>query len=155
MQATEEELSAWLDHGVGIGGARSYLRKVQARLHWVPREAISLASEHYQVDYGDLMMELSFNPAFSLEPRGERVLEICQGLACGEVGSLDLLRRLEGLSGLRQGQTAADGSCSLLAGPCQGRCAIGANARLNGEARWGLGPESADALSAWLRTGQT
>jgi NADH:ubiquinone oxidoreductase subunit E len=146
----EAKLSDWLDHGVGPGGARSYLRKVQARLHWVPREAISLASEHYQVAYADLMMELSFNPAFSLEPRGERVLELCQGLACSEVGSQELLRRLEGLSGLRQGQTAADGSCSLLAGPCQGRCAIGANARLNGEARWGLGPDSAAELGRWL-----
>jgi NADH:ubiquinone oxidoreductase subunit E len=150
MQAAEEELRQWLDHGVGPGGARSYLRLVQARLHWVPREAIGLASEHYQVNYGDLMTELSFNPAFSLEPRGERVLELCQGLACREVGSQELLRRLEGLSGLRQGQTAADGSCSLLAGPCQGRCAIGANARLNGDARWGLGVERAEELAAWL-----
>jgi len=146
----ESKLQDWLDHGVGPGGARSYLRKVQARLHWVPREAISLASAHYQVGYGDLMMELSFNPAFSLEPRGERVLELCQGLACREAGAAELLRRMEGLSGLRQGQTAADGSCSLLTGPCQGRCAIGPNARLNGEARWGLSLDAAAALSAWM-----
>jgi NADH-quinone oxidoreductase subunit E len=145
------DLKAWLDHGVGSGGARSYLRMVQARLHWVPREAISLASEHYQVAYADLMMELSFNPAFSLEPRGERVLELCQGLACSEVGARDLLRSLEGLSGLKPGQTAADGACSLLAGPCQGRCAIGPNARLNGEARWGLELGQAHELAAWMR----
>ncbi|HXC65317.1 MAG TPA: NAD(P)H-dependent oxidoreductase subunit E [bacterium] len=150
-QALQDQLQSWLDHGTGLGGARSYLRLVQARLHWVPREAISLASGHYQVAYADLMMELSFNPAFSLEPRGARVLELCQGLACREVGSQELLRRLEGLSGLRQGETAADGSCSLLAGPCQGRCAIGPNARLNGEARWGLGFEQAPDLMAWMR----
>jgi NADH:ubiquinone oxidoreductase subunit E len=147
-------LQSWLDHGVGPGGARSYLRKVQARLHWVPREAIRLASEHYQVSYASLMEDLSFNPAFSLEPRGERVLELCQGLACSEVGARELLRQLEGLSGLRPGETAADGSCSLLAGPCQGRCAIGANARLNGELRWGLGPDSAKELGAWLKAEQ-
>ncbi|HTB33445.1 MAG TPA: NAD(P)H-dependent oxidoreductase subunit E [bacterium] len=154
MRVAEEELRLWLDHGAGPGGARSYLRKVQARLNWVPREAISLASEHYQVSYASLMEDLSFNPGFSLEPRGERVLEICQGLACREVGSHELLRRMEASTGLRQGQTAGDGSCSLLAGPCQGRCAIGANARLNGEARWGLGPDSAGELGAWLRPTQ-
>ena len=151
MEDLIPKLSAWLDHGVGPGGARSYLRKVQARLHWVPREALSLASEHYQVNYGDLMMELSFNPAFSLEPRGERVLELCQGLACGEAGAKELLRSLEGLSGLKPGETAADGACSLLVGPCQGRCAIGPNGRLNGEARWGLGLEQAPELAEWMR----
>lgn len=147
----EARLQTWLDHGVGLGGARSYLRRVQAALNWVPRLAIELAAEHYGLSFAGLYADVCLNPDFSLEPRGERVLELCQGLACREVGSDRLLADLERLSGLKRGATADDGSASLLAGSCQGRCAIGANAKLNGEARCNLGPEAGEALAAWLK----
>jgi|GEM_PF-3544017 NADH:ubiquinone oxidoreductase subunit E len=147
----EAKLQAWLDHGVGAGGARSYLRRVQAALNWVPRPAIELAAEHYGLTFAGLYADVCFNPEFSLEPRGDRVLEVCQGLACREVGSGDLLTGLERLCGLKRGETAADGSASLLGGPCQGRCAMGANAKLNGQGRCNLGPGDGPGLLAWLR----
>jgi NADH:ubiquinone oxidoreductase subunit E len=147
----ESQLQAWLDHGVGPGGARSYLRRVQAALHWVPRPAIELAAEHYGLTFAGLYADVCLNPEFSLEPRGERVLELCQGLACREVGSGDLMASLERLCGLKRGETAADGSASLIASPCQGRCATGANGKLNGQTRCNLGPGDGPGLAAWLR----
>jgi NADH:ubiquinone oxidoreductase subunit E len=147
----EEQLRAWLDHGVGAGGARSYLRRVQARLHWVPRDVVEWAAEHYGLTFAGLYADVALNPEFSLEPRGERVLELCQGLACREVGAGELLGALERLCGLKRGETAAYGSASLIASPCQGRCATGANARLNGQLMSGLGPADLEGLTAWLR----
>jgi NADH:ubiquinone oxidoreductase subunit E len=134
------QLEAWLDHGVGVGGARSYLRKVQAQLHWLPREAVELAAEHYDVSFVSLYEDVSFSPYFSLEPRGERVIELCQGLACREAGSDALLRELEDLTGLKNGQTDAEGTLTLLGCACFGRCALGANARVQGRFQSGLGP---------------
>jgi NADH:ubiquinone oxidoreductase subunit E len=142
-QPAPGQLEAWLDHGVGIGGARSYLRKVQFHLHWVPREAILLAAEHFQVGYAGLYEEVTLSPYFSLEPRGECVIEVCQGLACRDVGSDRLLQNLEQESGLKAGQTSADGKLTLLGVPCFGRCAIGANARVAGEFRHNLTPDDA------------
>gem|GEM_PF-6022214 len=81
-----------------------------------------------------------------IEPCGRVCLEICQGSACREVGNEELLSSLERLSGLRRGQTAADGGFTLKAGYCQGRCAIGPNVRLNGVAFSVPGPGHAQAL---------
>ncbi|MGH7442868.1 MAG: (2Fe-2S) ferredoxin domain-containing protein, partial [bacterium] len=78
---------------------------------------------------------------------GGVVLEVCQGLACQEVGGGELLSELERLSGRRRGQ-GGEGVC-LAAGICQGRCAIGPNVRVNGSSRSVQGPSEAGAL--WLR----
>jgi NADH-quinone oxidoreductase subunit E len=125
-------MRAWLDHGVGLGGARSYLRKVQAKLCWVPREAIELASEHYQVPFSALFEEVAFNTYFSLEEQGERILEVCMGSACRDGGSQHLMGDLEALTRLRVGQTSADGALTLKSTFCQGRCAVGPNVRVRG-----------------------
>jgi formate dehydrogenase subunit gamma len=140
------QLEAWLDHGVGPGGARSYLRKIQSRLHWVPREALSLASDHYEVSYASLLEEVTLSPYFSLEPRGERVVELCRGLACRDAGSDAIVAHLEALSGLKLGETSPDGALSLLGIPCMGHCAIGPNARLQGRFCHNLTPETAASL---------
>jgi NADH:ubiquinone oxidoreductase subunit E len=73
-------------------------------------------------------------------------LEICQGSACREVGNEELLSALERLSGLRRDRPAADKSLTLIAGICQGRCAIGPNVRLNGCSFSVGGPGQAEAL---------
>lgn len=83
-----------------------------------------------------------FDP-FRPATRGEKVVEICQGLSCREVGSHELLRALESLTGVKAGQTAADGSLTLLGVPCFGRCAIGANARVSGRFCHNLAPSDA------------
>jgi NADH:ubiquinone oxidoreductase subunit E len=145
-QPAPGQLEAWLDHGVGIGGARSYLRKVQFNLHWLPREALLLAAEHYKVGYAGLYEEVSFSPHFSLEPRGETVIEVCQGLACKDVGSTELLQSLEALTGCPAGKTTPDGKLTLLGVPCFGRCAIGANARVSGQFHHNLTLEDAVKL---------
>lgn len=80
------------------------------------------------------------------EPCGRSCLEICQGSACREVGNEELLAALERLSGIRRDRTAADGSLTLKAGICQGRCAVGPNVRLNGAGFSVGGPGEAEAL---------
>jgi NADH:ubiquinone oxidoreductase subunit E len=80
------------------------------------------------------------------EPCGRSCLEICQGSACREVGNEELLAALERLSGVRRDCTAADGSLTLKAGICQGRCAVGPNVRLNGLGFNVGGPGEAEEL---------
>jgi NADH:ubiquinone oxidoreductase subunit E len=87
--------------------------------------------------------------------RSRATLEICQGSACREVGNGELLASLERLSGLRQGRPAADGSLTLIAGICQGRCAVGPNVRLNGCPFSVEGPgQAAELLKRALEAGR-
>lgn len=140
------QLEAWLHPGDGSGDARAYLRRVQAQLHWVPREALLLACEQYQVSLASLYEEVSLSPYFSLEPRGERVIEVCQGLSCREVGGAEILKEFERLAGLKAGQTGPDAKLSLLGVGCFGRCAIGANVRSDGQFCHNFTPAQAAAV---------
>jgi NADH:ubiquinone oxidoreductase subunit E len=123
-----------------------FLRAVQSELHWIPREAMELAAERFGVSYMSVYEQAAFSSGFSLEPRGEIVLEVCHGLACKEVGSPAILRALEQVSGLKAGEMSADGRLSLCKQICYGHCAIGPNIRLQGALHAGQTSESAQAL---------
>ena len=123
-----------------------FLRAVQARLNWVPREALNLGAERFNTTYMAAYEQVAFSPAFSLEERGRAVIEVCAGLACREAGSPALLRALERVSGVPTGTTKADGSLSLCRQSCFGRCAIGPNVRVAGEIHPNQSPEGAQAL---------
>src|SRR5436190_182479 len=86
-----------------------FLRAVQAELHWVSREAMEVASERFGVSFIRVYEQAAFSSGLSLEPRGELVMEVCQGLACKEAGGESILHSLEGKTGLQAGQTSADG----------------------------------------------
>ena len=88
------------------------------------------------------------------EQPGRASLEICQGCACREVGNEELLAAVERLSGLRRGGATKDGALSLVAGFCQGRCAVGPNVRLNGISFSVEGPgQAAELLRRALAAG--
>jgi len=123
-----------------------FLRALQASLHWVPREAMSLAADHYGVTYMDVYQRVAFDPAFSLEERGRIHIEVCAGLACREAGSPQVLAALERACGIGTGQTRPDGEISLARQACFGRCAIGPNVRVQGRIHSGISPESSPAL---------
>ena len=124
----------------------AFLRSVQARLHWVPREAMNIAADRFNTTYMAVYEQVAFSPAFSLEERGRVVFEVCHGLACKEAGSVPVLRALEQAGGIQTGQTKADGSLSICRQACFGRCAIGPNLRVNGDYFANQTPESATAL---------
>ena len=130
----------------------SFLRAVQAELNWIPREAMELAAEHFQTTYMQVYEQAAFSPGFCLEERGERVIEVCQGLACREAGSSELLKAIETISGLKTGETSGDGKLSLCRQVCFGRCAIGPNVRIQNLFFAGQGVEQAQVLVDHART---
>jgi formate dehydrogenase subunit gamma len=140
-----QEIASRFPPGAGAS-LGPFLRAVQAELHWVPREAMELAAERFGVAYLQVYEQVAFSPAFSLEPRGALVLEVCQGLACREAGAGEVLRALEQGSGLKAGETSPDGKLTLCRQICFGRCAIGPNLRLGGGFHANQDPASAQAL---------
>ena len=124
----------------------AFLRSVQAEFNWVSPQALHAAADHFQLPYTKVYEQAAFSFGLCLEERGAVVLEVCQGLACREAGSRDLLMALEKGTGLRAGQTTPDGHLSLCQQSCFGRCAIGPNVRLRGEFLSGQTPDRAPEL---------
>jgi NADH:ubiquinone oxidoreductase subunit E len=74
----------------------------------------------------------SFYNAFSLEPVGRHIVEVCLGTACFVRGSGLLLERLEGEIGVRAGGTDTQGQFTLRTVRCIGCCALAPAMRIDG-----------------------
>ncbi|MFQ6098283.1 MAG: NAD(P)H-dependent oxidoreductase subunit E, partial [Armatimonadota bacterium] len=57
------------------------LQEVQEAYNYLPRESIEATAEHLQVPVSEVLRVATFFKAFSLEPRGKHVVQVCQGTA--------------------------------------------------------------------------
>ena len=67
----------------------------------------------------------NFYEAFSLEPRGAHMVQICDGTACHVRGASELLTRVSSLLGIQPGETDSTCTFSLRTVHCMGCCALG------------------------------
>jgi bidirectional [NiFe] hydrogenase diaphorase subunit len=75
----------------------------------------------------------TFYNFFHLKPPGAHRCVVCTGTACYIKDSAALLRALEAEYGVRSGETAADGSLSVLTARCLGSCGLAPVAVLDGQ----------------------
>jgi bidirectional [NiFe] hydrogenase diaphorase subunit len=66
----------------------------------------------------------TFYHLFTLKPQGRHTCVVCMGTACFVKGADRLLAALEQASGVRAGETTADGALSLLTARCLGACGL-------------------------------
>ncbi len=121
LQPTEEVLARY------PGDARhliSVLQDIQLTYRYLPREALDRVSIALGVPIAKIYAVATFYKAFSLTPRGEKVLRVCTGTACHIRGAPLLLTELEKLLDVKAGQTTEDLQFSLEAVNCVGACAL-------------------------------
>ena len=136
MAESPEKVAARILAGIEDKGSRAtrlFLQGMQKTLNWVPPESIEVAAAHFGISASEIVEVACLQPGISLEKQGEVLIEVCRGHACGDAESAEVLKDYENCLGLKEGQTAENGSHSLKAVYCFGRCAIGPNVRINGE----------------------
>ena len=65
---------------------------------------------------------VTFYMLFYLEPRGKHTIRLCRNLCCFVRGSDELLDHLEGILGIKAGETTPDGLFSLELSECLAAC---------------------------------
>ena len=80
----------------------------------------------------EILRVASFYNAFSLEPVGRHIVEVCLGTACFVRGSGLLMERLESEIGVRAGGTDPEGRFTLRTVRCIGCCALAPAMRIGG-----------------------
>jgi NADH-quinone oxidoreductase subunit E len=110
---------------MGEGSLIGALEEVQARFHYLPPEALILASEYFNVPLAQTYAVATFYNAFSLKPKGKHCLHVCMGTACHVRGSPQVLDRLETKLEIRAGETTPDRLFTLETVNCLGACALG------------------------------
>ena len=96
----------------------------------VERRWAELVSSVLDLPLSKVYDALTFYAMFSTERRGEYLVEICRSTPCHFSGADEVARWFEAASGIRVGETTADGRLSLVRTSCIGACDIGPSAKI-------------------------
>lgn len=101
------------------------LLEIQKVYHYLPPDVLQHVAERMRVPMIQVYQVASFYKAFSLEPRGEHIITVCDGTACHVRGGNRLIDQLEHLLDVDAGETTKDKLFTLESVNCLGCCALG------------------------------
>jgi len=121
-------------HAAAPGGLLPALHALQAEFGFVPKPAIVLLAQAFNLTRAEVFGVASFYHDFRLDrPAGAHVLKLCRAEACQAVGAERVARAAQAQLRLGWGETRADGAWTLQPVYCLGLCASGPSAMLDDE----------------------
>jgi len=109
------------------------LQDVQAEENYLPRETLEAISEKLGVPLVRIYSVATFYKAFSLDPRGKHIIQVCMGTACHVRGAPRILDKMVRDLGVQPGKTTKDLEFTLETVNCLGACALGPIVVVDGE----------------------
>ena len=119
------------------------LMAIQHENHWLPRPALIQVSRRLEVPLSRVLQVATFYKTFSLIPKGRHEVSVCTGSSCHVRGSAALLEKVQELTGIKPGETDAEGKFSLETGNCLGCCNLGPEIVINGKHYGQVTPDAA------------
>jgi NADH-quinone oxidoreductase subunit E len=130
------------------------LHVVNARLGYVPRQAVVEIAELLELSPAEVQDTLSFYGFFKQDkPEGRTRIWVCRSISCAARGGEELLEYLAAKLGIRPGETTADGRVTLEFAECLGACDFAPAALAGDVLLKDLTKEKIDALLASLNHG--
>ncbi len=136
-----------LRHATQEGGLLPALHALQARFGHVPRDAVPLLAEAFNLSRADVHGTLTFYHDFRDHPPGRHLLRLCRAESCQAMGGDGVAADLQARLGVKWGGTTDDDGVTLEPVYCLGLCAVSPSALLDGRP---LGRIDADAVMAEL-----
>lgn len=122
MEKTDQTIDA-------VGSKQRYLIQILQQVHnqfnYLPESALRRISKRLQLPFAEVFGTASFYKAFSLEPRGEHIIQVCMGTACHVRGAARILDEVERILSIEPGATTDDRKFTLETVNCLGACALG------------------------------
>jgi NADH-quinone oxidoreductase subunit E len=109
------------------------LLDVQEKFRWLPRHILNWISGRLNIPLREIYVIANFYEAFSLEPRGRHIVQVCTGTACHVRGASELLTRVSAAFGLQSGQTDSKLTYTLETVHCLGCCALAPVVQIDSE----------------------
>jgi len=126
------------------------LLEIQSEHSWLPKEALDRVAGRLQVPLTRIQHIATFYKAFSLVPKGRHGVHVCMGTACHVRGARRVLDAVEGVTGIKPGETDLELKYSLETVNCLGCCALGPVVEINGTTHGKLAPAGvADVLKKY------
>lgn len=111
----------------------SILQDVQAANYYLPQDALEQVAAGLDIPISKIYSVATFFKAFSLEPRGRHLVNMCLGTACHVRGAVRVMDGIERQIGIQPGETDEELKFSLEAVNCLGCCALGPVMVVDGE----------------------
>ena len=121
-------------HGQQKSNLIAILQDINRRLHYLPREIMAHLSDLLRLPESEIYRVATFYNAFSLEPLGRHLIEVCSGTACHVKGSSRILDRIQEELQVEAGYTTEDRRFTLRTVNCMGCCAVAPAVKVDGEA---------------------
>jgi len=103
----------------------SILQDIQAEYNYLPEEVLAEVSQALGTPLSQVYSVATFFKAFSLEPRGRHLINVCLGTACHVRGAVKVLEAMERELDIKAGRTTEDLKFTLERVNCVGCCALG------------------------------
>ena len=126
VQQLKEKVGRVLDKYQGDRSALiDVLHDTQSEIGYLPREALDQVSAGLDVPLSRVYSVATFFKAFSLEPRGRHLINVCMGTACHVRGADKVLEKMEKVLKIKKGGNTPDLRFTLETVNCVGACALG------------------------------
>ncbi len=99
------------------------LQDIQREYQFLPCEALHETAKVLDVPLSKVFSVSTFYNAFSLHPRGEKVIRICVGTTCHIRGAAQIQEQVENELKIKSGETTPDMKFSIETVSCVGACA--------------------------------
>jgi NADH-quinone oxidoreductase subunit E len=101
------------------------MQDIQDEINYLPEGALRYVAEQLDIPASKVFRLATFYRAFSLEPRGKYVINVCTGTACHVRGAIKIVDALEREIGIQAGETDDELEFTLETVNCLGACALG------------------------------
>ncbi len=101
------------------------MQDVQAEVNYLPEDALRYVAAKLDLPVSKVFRLATFYRAFTLEPRGAHLIDVCTGTACHVRGAVKIVDALERELGIKAGETDEQMEFTLETVNCLGACALG------------------------------
>ena len=144
METTIKDIIA--KYGAEPSQIIAMLQDLQAAKRYLPEEDLRQLAVALEIPLAKVYRVATFFKAFSLEPKGEHIINVCMGTACHVRGASRILDELERQLQIANGETTADQKFSLETVNCLGACALGPVVVVDQEYHGDMTPGQVDKL---------
>lgn len=114
------------------------LLEINKELGYLPLDGLQLVSQELDIPLARIFSAATFYKAFSLSPRGEKIIKVCMGTACHIRGAPQITNEISRQLGIQPGETTEDLSYTLETVNCLGACAMAPLVAVNEDYHGGM-----------------
>lgn len=109
------------------------LQDITSEYNYLPEACLRQVSQRLNVPLSEVFEVTTFYKAFSLEPRGKHLINVCLGTACHVRGAHQILNQIERILNVKAGHTSKNLMFTLETVNCVGACALGPIVVIDGQ----------------------